>query len=181
MDTKVVPIIVTYLFVKFQTHQTCVARDIAKILQLGFWKNWNSREVVMQFFDLLNFGISICNEYQSCITWNYLTPVKISKHFDEQNASYEFSRNLQLPAHSVNHAFRVLLICPSILWIIPMLGTILLVLTLPYCWSAMFSNLRMLVINSSTKRRMTQGMTEITWTSWRNSHCPSCSNGSFEN
>jgi len=28
---------------------------------------------------------------------------------------------------------------------------------------------------------MTQGMTEITWTSWRNSHCPSCSNGSFEN
>ena len=114
----------------------------------------------MEFFDHLILRISLWVDYQSCSTWNYLTPVKISRHFDERNASYEFSRNLQLPARSVNHAFRVLLICPSILWIIPMLGTILLVLTLPYCWSAMFSNHRMLVINSSTKSRMTQGMTE---------------------
>ena len=135
----------------------------------------------MEFFDHLTLRISLWVDYQSCSTWNYLTPFKISRNFDERNASYEFSRNLQLPACSVNHAFRVLLIFPSILWIIPMLGTILLVLTLPYCWSAMFCNLRMLVINSSTKRRMAQGMTEITWTSWRNSHCPSCSNGSFEN
>ena len=39
MNTKVDPKIIIYLLVKFQTHQTCVARDIAKILQLGFWKN----------------------------------------------------------------------------------------------------------------------------------------------
>ena len=134
----------------------------------------------MDNFDHLTLRISLWVDYQSCSTWNYLTPVKISRHFDERNASYEFSRNLQLPARSVNHAFRVLLICPSILWIIPMLGTILLVLSLPYFWITLSINLWMLFINSSTKRRMTQGMTEITWTSWRNSHCPSCSNGSFE-
>jgi len=133
----------------------------------------------MDNFDHLTLRISLWVDYQSCSTWNYLTPVKISRHFDERNASYEFSRNLQLPACSVNHAFRVLLICPSILWIIPMLGTILLVLSLPYFWSTLSINLWMLFINSSTKRRMTQGMTEITWTSWRNSHCPSCSNGFF--
>ena len=115
----------------------------------------------MEFFDHLTLRISLWVDYQSCSTCNYLTPVKISRHFDERNASYEFSRNLQLPARSVNHAFRVLLICPSILWIIPMLGTILLVLSLPYCWSAMFSNLRMLVINSSTKEEWHKGWLKL--------------------
>ena len=93
MNTKVVPNIVNYLLVKFQTYPTCIAQVIVKISPLHFLKNWNSREMETEFFDHLNSWIRVRVEYQSCRTWNYLAADEISDRFDESNRSYEFFRN----------------------------------------------------------------------------------------
>jgi hypothetical protein len=93
MNTKVVPNIVNYLLIKFQTYPTCIAQVIVKISPLHFLKNWNSREVETEFFDHLNSWIRLRVEYQSCRTWNYLAYDEISDRFDESNRSYEFFRN----------------------------------------------------------------------------------------
>ena len=59
MNTKVVPNIMIYLLVKFQTYPTCVAKVIVKIPPLCFLKNWNSREVETEIFDHLNIRIRL--------------------------------------------------------------------------------------------------------------------------
>ena len=57
MNTKVIPIIVTYFPVKFQTYPNWIAQVIVKIPPICFLKNWNSREVETEFFDHLNLRI----------------------------------------------------------------------------------------------------------------------------
>ena len=53
-----------------------------------------NRDLERKSFDHLNHQIGLCVDYQSCRTLNYITPIKISRHVDEQNMSYEFYRNL---------------------------------------------------------------------------------------
>ena len=60
-----------------------------------------NRDLERKSFDHLNHQIGLCVDYQSCSTWNYLAPTKISRQLSMQSSGYTFFRIKRFSVYTV--------------------------------------------------------------------------------
>ena len=64
-----------------------------------------NRDLERKSFDHLNHQIGLCVDYQSCSTWIYLAPTKISRQLNMQSSGYTFFRIKRFSVYTVPSSY----------------------------------------------------------------------------